>query len=201
MEPMDVMGQGRMAIARDPVGAQFGLWQGAAHIGCEVVNEPGALVRNDLVTATPEPARTFYASVFDFTLDGNPDLPAFDFTFLRRPDGHEIGGIMGVAGRTLGLGDHLRGGRHRPVLATARASRRYHRRAGGLRLRSDGRGHRSLRSGVHGHHPAVLTVVERLGPNAGGSGPWPFGARERMGQNEKEGALPWPPVRTWKLSR
>jgi predicted enzyme related to lactoylglutathione lyase len=37
----------------------------------------------------------FYAKVFDFTLDGNPDLPGFDFTFLRRPDGHEIGGIMG----------------------------------------------------------------------------------------------------------
>jgi uncharacterized protein len=29
---------------------------------------------------------------------GIPDLDrAMDFTFLRRPDGHEIGGIMGVA--------------------------------------------------------------------------------------------------------
>jgi uncharacterized protein len=97
-ESMDVMGQGRMAIARDPAGAQFGLWQGRAHLGCEVVNEPGALVRNDLVTANPGPARAFYAEVFGFTLDGNPDLPDFDFTFLRLPDGHEIGGIMGVPG-------------------------------------------------------------------------------------------------------
>jgi predicted enzyme related to lactoylglutathione lyase len=94
--PMDVMDQGRMAIARDPVGAQFGLWQGRAHIGSEVVNEPGSLVRNDLVTPTPEPARNFYAAVFGYTLDRNPDLPGMDFTFLRRPDGHEIGGIMGV---------------------------------------------------------------------------------------------------------
>ena len=94
--PMDVMEQGRMAIARDPVGAQFGLWQGRNRIGCETVNEPGALVRNDLITANPGPARAFYAAVFDFSLDGNPDLPDFDFTFLRRPDGHEIGGIMGV---------------------------------------------------------------------------------------------------------
>jgi predicted enzyme related to lactoylglutathione lyase len=96
VEPVDVMDQGRMALARDPVGAQFGLWQGRAHIGCEVVNEPGALLRNDLITPDPEPARAFYAAVFDFTLDGNPDLPGLDFTFLRRPDGHEIGGIMGV---------------------------------------------------------------------------------------------------------
>ncbi len=98
MEPMEVMDQGVMAIVKDPVGAQFGLWQGGAHIGCEVVNEPGSLLRNDLVTPDPEPARAFYAAVFDFTLDGNPDLPDFDFTFLRRPDGHEIGGVMGVPG-------------------------------------------------------------------------------------------------------
>jgi uncharacterized protein len=94
--PMDVMDQGRMAIVRDPAGGQFGLWQGLAHIGCERVNEPNTLVRNDLVTDQPEVTRPFYAEVFGFTLDGNPDLPEFDFTFLRRPDGHEIGGIMGV---------------------------------------------------------------------------------------------------------
>jgi predicted enzyme related to lactoylglutathione lyase len=93
--PMDVMDQGRMAIAKDPVGAQFGLWQGRKHIGAEVVNEPGSLVRNDLVTPTPEPAREFYAAVFDYTLEGNDDMPDLDFTFLHRPDGHEIGGIIG----------------------------------------------------------------------------------------------------------
>ena len=93
--PMDVMEQGRMAIAIDPVGAQFGLWEAGSFVGAELVNEPGALLRNDLVTPTPGPARDFYAAVFDFTLDGNPDLPGLDFTFLRRPDGHEIGGIVG----------------------------------------------------------------------------------------------------------
>ena len=93
--PMDVMEQGRMALATDPVGAQFGLWQAGAFVGAELVNEPNSVLRNDLVTPTPEPARAFYAAVFDFTLDRNPDLPGLDFTFLRRPDGHEIGGIMG----------------------------------------------------------------------------------------------------------
>jgi predicted enzyme related to lactoylglutathione lyase len=94
-EPADVLDQGRTALLRDPAGATFGLWQGRRHVGCQVVNEPGALVRNDLVTPTPEPARHFYAAVFDFTLDRNEDMPGFDFTFLRRPDGHEVGGIMG----------------------------------------------------------------------------------------------------------
>ncbi|MFD4292697.1 VOC family protein [Rhodococcus sp. NPDC058505] len=95
VDPMDVMDQGRMAIVRDPSGAQVGLWQGRAHVGCELVNEAGALLRNDLVTPDPGAARDFYAAVFDFTLDGNEDMPDMDFTFLRRPDGHEIGGIAG----------------------------------------------------------------------------------------------------------
>jgi predicted enzyme related to lactoylglutathione lyase len=94
--PMDVMDAGRMAIVRDPVGAQFGLWQGRNHIGCEIVNEPSSLIRNDLDTPTPGPARDFYAAVFDYTLDRNEVLPHLDFTFLRRPDGHEIGGIVGT---------------------------------------------------------------------------------------------------------
>ncbi len=98
VEPMDVMDQGRMAIVRDPVGAQFGLWQGRAHIGCQVVNEPNSLVRNDLSTPDAAPARDFYATVFGFTLDRNDDIPDFDFTFLRRPDGHEVAGIFGNPG-------------------------------------------------------------------------------------------------------
>ena len=95
--PFDIPDQGRGALLRDPVGAQFGLWEGHGHVGCEVVNEPGALIRNDLVTPTPGPARDFYATVFGFTLDGNDDMPEADFTFLRRPDGHEVGGVFGNA--------------------------------------------------------------------------------------------------------
>ena len=72
---MDVTDVGRMAVVRDPVGAQFGLWQGRTHIGCEIVNEPDSLLRNDLVTPTPGPARDFYPAVFDFTLD-NDDMAA-----------------------------------------------------------------------------------------------------------------------------
>jgi predicted enzyme related to lactoylglutathione lyase len=94
--PHEVGDLGRAALAVDPTGAWFGLWQGRAHPGCRLVNEPDTLVRNDLVTARASAARTFYATVFGFTSDGNEDLPGLDFTFLRRPDGHEIGGILGM---------------------------------------------------------------------------------------------------------
>ncbi len=93
--PADVADLGRTAVVADPTGARFSLWQGRTLAGCELVNEPCALVRNDLACPDPGPARRFYATVFDFTLDGNDDLPGFDFTFLRRPDGHEIGGVFG----------------------------------------------------------------------------------------------------------
>ncbi|GAA1908850.1 VOC family protein [Streptomyces durmitorensis] len=96
-EPVDDMAGGaRVAVAEDSVGARFGLWQARTRIGCEIVNEPGSLVRNDLLTPTPGPARAFYSAVFGYTLDLNDVMPEADFTFLRRPDGHEIGGIFGI---------------------------------------------------------------------------------------------------------
>lgn len=95
--PREVGDLGRAAFFLDPTGARFGLWSGRTGLGCVLVNEPDSLVRNDLVTPKATEARAFYPAVFGFTLDGNDDLPEFDFTFLRRPDGHEIGGIMGMA--------------------------------------------------------------------------------------------------------
>jgi predicted enzyme related to lactoylglutathione lyase len=93
MEPMDVMDQGRMAMVADSVGAQFGFWQGRAMNGSRLVNEPGALVWNELVTPDADEAREFYRAVFEYTTE--PVAGDLDYSLLRRPDGHEIGGIFG----------------------------------------------------------------------------------------------------------
>ncbi|MFD3484225.1 VOC family protein [Streptomyces sp. NPDC058665] len=93
--PADLADHARTAVAVDAVGARFGLWQGRSRLGSEIVNEPDSLVRNDLITPDPGPARAFYTALFGFMLDGNDEVPELDFTFLRRPDGHEIGGIIG----------------------------------------------------------------------------------------------------------
>ena len=47
MDPFDVLDAGRMAIAADPGGAPFGLWQAKQHTGAELVNEPGSLSWNE----------------------------------------------------------------------------------------------------------------------------------------------------------
>ena len=54
VEPMDVMGLGRMAVFADPTGAVFGIWQPGTFAGAELVNEPGAFGWNELETRDPE---------------------------------------------------------------------------------------------------------------------------------------------------
>jgi len=63
-EPMDVMDAGRMAVAADPEGAIFSLWQQGQHRGAKVVNEHGSLNFNTLSTRDPERAKAFYGAVF-----------------------------------------------------------------------------------------------------------------------------------------
>lgn len=95
---MDVDDQGRMAITADAAGARFGLWQGRAHLGALILNEPGALVWFDLITAEPEPVREFYSRVFEFDAEKLPG--ELDYTVLHRPDAHPVGGIQGEESAT-----------------------------------------------------------------------------------------------------
>jgi uncharacterized protein len=66
MEPADVMEAGRMAFVQDPGGAAVALWQAGQHIGATLVNEPGALTWNELITADPS-AVSFYERVAGLT--------------------------------------------------------------------------------------------------------------------------------------
>ncbi len=67
MPPMDVMQEGRMAIAMGPDGATFGIWQPRNHIGAQLVNMPNTLVWNELQTRDVAATRAFYAAVFGWT--------------------------------------------------------------------------------------------------------------------------------------
>lgn len=63
MPPMEVMDAGHMSVVVDPSGAVVCLWQPVESIGCEIVNEPGALCWNELVSDNVAAAVPFYKSV------------------------------------------------------------------------------------------------------------------------------------------
>jgi uncharacterized protein len=62
--PFDLMDACRMAVFSDPEGAAFGVWEAREHKGAQLVNDPGALVFNNLNTRDLASARSFYGSVF-----------------------------------------------------------------------------------------------------------------------------------------
>lgn len=64
MGPADIVDSGRLAVASDPTGAVFGIWEAKAHKGAGIVNEHGALNWNELQTSDVDTALDFYKEVF-----------------------------------------------------------------------------------------------------------------------------------------
>ncbi|WP_177153911.1 VOC family protein [Streptomyces sp. 2131.1] len=64
--PLDAGEAGRLAIASDPGGAVFGIWQAAAHIGTTLAGRPGTPVWNELVTRETSTVAKFYQAVFGY---------------------------------------------------------------------------------------------------------------------------------------
>jgi predicted enzyme related to lactoylglutathione lyase len=96
--PLDADDAGRLAIASDPMGAVFGVWQALHHRGIEVSGEPGAPVWNELVTREASLVGKFYSVVFGLEADA---VVSTDFDYLTlHLSGRPVGGIHGV-GRAL----------------------------------------------------------------------------------------------------
>ena len=90
-EPMDVMEEGRMAVAADPAGAVFGLWQGGRTTGIGVANEPNTLSWNEQMSADFDASKAFYQAVFGYAYQ---DMSGDGFKYATPTvDGHAVGGI------------------------------------------------------------------------------------------------------------
>lgn len=76
-EPFDVVGGGKIALLEDPQGAAFGVWQAGAHVGAELVNDPGALSLNQLNAADPAVAREFYTKLFGWRVETAVEEPPY----------------------------------------------------------------------------------------------------------------------------
>lgn len=93
MPGADVLTLGRMALAADPTGAVFGLWQARDFLGAQVVNEPGAFIWSELNTGDPDAAARFYSAVLGITrtpMEGEEGYFALDV------DGRTVAGMQGL---------------------------------------------------------------------------------------------------------
>ena len=89
--PMDVMSEGRMAIALDTAGAVFGLWQGGNTTGVGLADVPGTLSWNEHMSRDFHASKAFYQAVFGYEYQ---DMSAEGFKYAAlMVDGHEVGGL------------------------------------------------------------------------------------------------------------
>lgn len=96
-EPMDVFDVGRMAVAQDPTGAMFCVWQAGTHKGLGIEHEPGTLSWADLMTRDAQAAKRFYEAVFGWRMTPGEKDPS---GYLHIKNGeHFIGGVPPVENR------------------------------------------------------------------------------------------------------
>jgi len=72
----DVLDVGRMAVIQDPQGAFFMAWEPRRHFGASLVNEPGALVWNELSSPDLDASSAFYSGLFGWEVapfEGSPE--------------------------------------------------------------------------------------------------------------------------------
>jgi predicted enzyme related to lactoylglutathione lyase len=94
VEPMDVMDIGRMAVFSDPTGAVFGVWQPKSFKGADLVNEPGSLCWNEVLTRDSDTDKAFYPAVFGWSA-GRPQFDgAPDSYVVWELGGQPVGGMM-----------------------------------------------------------------------------------------------------------
>ncbi|GAA3201787.1 VOC family protein [Streptomyces virens] len=86
--PTDVFDLGRFAVAADPGGAVFQLWQAGSFPGAGVFNVPGALGWVELLTRAPQQAVAFYTTVFGWSVTPSRRYPQWGL------DGADFGGMV-----------------------------------------------------------------------------------------------------------
>jgi predicted enzyme related to lactoylglutathione lyase len=95
LEPFDVLGAGRMAMAADPDGAVFGLWEARAHTGAKLTGEPGALIWNVNLSRDLAGNKAFYQAVFGYAF-GDVQAAGSRYATVHL-NGSVIGGIGELA--------------------------------------------------------------------------------------------------------
>ena len=91
-EPFDVFDAGRMAVFQDPQGAALCVWQPKDNIGAGLVNVPGALNWNDLISPDIQASAAFYRDLFGWDIEEIPGSDGQYWSITNR--GRQNGGLM-----------------------------------------------------------------------------------------------------------
>ncbi|MCL2781825.1 MAG: VOC family protein [Actinomycetia bacterium] len=103
MPILDVMGEGMMAVAADPTGGVFGIWQAGRYPGFTLANVAGADVWNELMTSDFAAAKKFYTAVFDHTC---ADMGGAGLDYATLSVGGRV--VAGVGAAEPGAASHWR---------------------------------------------------------------------------------------------
>ena len=100
---MNVGTVGRMFPAVDPTGAVFGVWQPVDFGGAEIVNEPGAVIWNELNTSDLKAAAAFYQAALGIGFAPMPEMPEYH---ELQVEGRTVGGAQGLGNYPPGTPAH-----------------------------------------------------------------------------------------------
>jgi predicted enzyme related to lactoylglutathione lyase len=84
-EIMDIPMTGRMAVAVDPTGAVFGLWQETGMAGFEQFGGPGSFCWTELYSTDAAKSRDFFAALFGYSRGTLSETSEFTYYQLTLP--------------------------------------------------------------------------------------------------------------------
>ena len=96
VEPFEVLDVGRMAVAADPAGAIFSIWQARTHAGAGLAHDPNTWCWNELTTRDPQRSVEFYGAVFGWNAHLLP-MAGTDYTEFQVGD-QGVAGMMPMEG-------------------------------------------------------------------------------------------------------
>lgn len=95
--PLNADGEGRLALAADPSGAVFGVWQGERLPGADLTGVPGSVAWNELWTWESPLVAKFYQAVFGF--GSEPSAGEEPDRVVLTVGGRAVAGVHGVGSR------------------------------------------------------------------------------------------------------
>ena len=95
--PFDAMDAGRMAIAQDPQGAVFSVWQANKHIGATYAGAFNRVMWPELMTTDTAAAAVFYKGILGWGTKPETGVESAQYTEWQL-GGQSIGGLMTMHG-------------------------------------------------------------------------------------------------------